>query len=79
MLPVTSSASITSQHSTQASAPVPTPLKAKSAAPITQKRPVKEGNGADFWTVKGGAMHGRAKLWDEEAEAITLGGASQLF
>jgi pyruvate/2-oxoglutarate dehydrogenase complex dihydrolipoamide acyltransferase (E2) component len=42
----------------------------------TPQKVVKEGNGIDFRTLKGGAMYGRPEITDAEIEAIESGGAN---
>ena len=50
-----------------------TPAVKVTAAPVS--KPVKEGTGVDFATLKGGAWYGRPRISDAEMQAIESGGA----
>ena len=47
----------------------------KATAAPTISKPVKEGTGVDFATLKGGAWYGRPRISDAEMQAIESGGA----
>jgi hypothetical protein len=54
------------------------PTQKLSSPPAKSQKPVKQGNGVDFATLKGGAWYGRPMLSEEEIEAIESGGASSV-
>lgn len=54
-------------------------LLAKASAPAASApifRPIKEGNGVDFFTLPNSALFGRPLFSDSEIEAIESGGAT---
>lgn len=58
--------------------PVITPVPAIKASPVPKPtaKAIKEGNGVDFSTLKGGAMFGRPLFSQKEIDAIESGGAT---
>ena len=51
------------------------PFPAAPAVMYPPKKVVQQENGADFRTLEGGALHGRPRISEKEAEMIASGGA----
>jgi hypothetical protein len=60
-------------HAAAPVAPSKQPAAKVQQAPVS--KPVKEGNGVDFATLKGGAWYGRPRISEAEMNAIESGGA----